>query len=193
MFNRQLFEGPNLRLMPVDPEKDAVVEAAWMYDLDYAQTLRMGQTRPLAAFELKKHYENAQKQAEESRALFLFGIHLKADGDLIGFLRIPHVFWNHGSAVFQLSIGQPEKLSQYGPEALELLLAYAFRELNLYRVETNMPAYRSELIALYEQAGFLLEIRRRQVIFRDGKHWDALYYGLLQSEWESREQEALGL
>ena len=31
------------------------------------------------------------------------------------------------------------------------------------------------------------------VIFRDGKHWDALYYGLLQSEWESREQEALGL
>jgi RimJ/RimL family protein N-acetyltransferase len=193
MMHRQLFEGPNIRRAPVDPEKDGAAEAAWMYDLDYAQTLRWGQVRPLAAYELKKNYEQVQKKAEESGSVFQFSVRTKEEDHLIGFVRIPRVFWNHAAAVFQLSFANPEQIDLFGVETLELLLTYGFRELNLYRMETTLPAYREEMISLVEGAGFLMEIRRRQAIFRDGRHWDALYFGLLQSEWESREQEALAL
>jgi RimJ/RimL family protein N-acetyltransferase len=193
MMHRQLFEGPNIRLAPVDPEKDAAAEAAWTYDLDYAQTLRWGQARPLATFELKKYYEGVQKKTEDKGSVFLFAIRLKEEDRLIGFVRIPWVFWSHASAVFQISIGEAEMQAQFGAEALDLLLNYGFRELNLYRMETALAAYRAEMISLIEQAGFLMEIRRRQTIFRDGRHWDTLYYGLLHSEWDSKEKEALAL
>jgi RimJ/RimL family protein N-acetyltransferase len=193
MMHQQLFEGPNIRLAPIDPEKDAAVEAAWMYDLDYTQTLRWGQTRPLASFELKKYYEDAQKKAEDRGSIYNFAIRVKEEDRLIGFVRIPWVFWNHAAAIFQLSIAETEMQARFGAEALGLLLVYGFRELNLYRMETALAAYRAEMIALVEQAGFLMEIRRRRALYRDGQQWDALYFGLLHSEWESRETEALAL
>jgi RimJ/RimL family protein N-acetyltransferase len=193
MMHRQLFEGPNLRLAPVDPEKDAAAEAAWSYDLDYTGTIRSGQIRPLAGFELKKHYEELQKKSDENGTQFTFAIRARADDRLVGFVRIPWVFWTHAAALFQISISEAELLAAYGLEALELVLYYGFRELNLYRMETRLPEYRRDAIELFEQAGFLMEIRRRKAIFRDGRHWDALQYGMLQSEWVSREQEALAL
>lgn len=191
-MHKQLFEGPMIRLAAIDPEKDGTVEAAWTYDLDYARDLRLGPARPLGALDLKNHYEGLEKKSESCNQIY-FAMRLKAEDRLVGFVRFPFIFWTHAAAIFVLSFGDTSLLKRYGAEAIELVFCYAFRELNLYRLETVLPAYRTEAIDLFEQAGFLMEVRRRQAIYRDGRTWDVLHYGILQSEWKSREEEALAL
>lgn len=192
MMHKQLFEGPMIRLAAIDPEKDGAVEAAWTYDLDYARDLRQGPARPLGALELKKNYEGLAAKSEAGNQ-FHFAVRIK-DGDLlVGFVRFHSIFWIHGTAIFTLSFADEALLRQFGPEVLDLVFCYGFRELNLYRLETILPSYRLAAIALFEGAGFLMEARRRQAAYRDGQLWDVLNFGILQSEWKSREAEVLGL
>jgi RimJ/RimL family protein N-acetyltransferase len=192
MMYKQLFKGPMVHLAAVDPERDGAVEASWTYDLDYARDLRLGPVRPLGAPELKKRYdEQAKKAALGSQ--FYFGIRRNEDDELVGFLRFPNVFWTHAAAIVVLAFADAGILSRYGAEVLGLALCYAFRELNLYRIETILPAYKVEAIALFEGAGFLMEVRRRAAIYRDGRAWDLLHFGILRDEWKTREEEALAL
>ena len=191
-MHTQLFEGPMIRLAAIDPERDGAIEAAWTNDLDYARDLRLGPARPLGAQELQKNYEGLAAKMDAG-SQFHYAIHLK-DGDvLIGFVRIRSIFWIHGTAVFSLSFADDDLLRQYGPEALDLVFGYGFRELNLYRLETILPSYRQAAIDLFESAGFLMEARRRQAAYRNGRYWDVLNFGILQAEWKSREAEALAL
>ncbi len=191
-MHAQLFEGPMLRLSAIDPEKDGAVEAAWTYDLDYTRSAGFGPTRPLGAIELKKHYENLAKKAPDGNQFF-YAVRVKEDDRLIGIVRIPSIFWTHAAAIFTISFADSQLLHRYGAEVLELTLCYAFRELNLYRLETILPSCNQEAIDLVEQAGFLMEVRRRQAWYSAGRAWDLLHFGILQAEWKSRIEEALAL
>jgi RimJ/RimL family protein N-acetyltransferase len=183
MIGTQLFESANLRWTYIDPEQDAKAEAGWTYDLDYVQSLTAMPARPLGALVLQKLHEEDQKHAEERGNQYYFAIRLK-DGDrLAGFVRFPQISWVHGSAWLRLSIADPSILARFGAEALGMALRYGFRELNLYRVETVLAEYQQEMIALLEGAGYLLEVRRRQAFYRNGRYHDALHFGLLRSEW----------
>ncbi len=192
MMNKQLFKGPMIHLAAIDPVKDGAVEAGWTYDFDYARDLRSGPVRPLGALELKKRYDDLAKKSDQGNQ-FYFSVRRNDDDRLIGFVRFPSIFWTHSAAIFALSFADNDLLICFGAEVIELALCYAFRELNLYRVETVLPSYKVEAIALFEQEGFLMEVRRRAAIYRDGRAWDELHFGILQEEWKIREEEALAL
>ena len=190
MIETPLFNGPNIHLTAIDPEKDAAVEAAWTYDLDYVQWVTDKPARPLGPLVLKKRHEEWQKKTEDTGSQLYWAIRRTEGDELIGFVRIPVVFWSHANAIVYLAFGSTENQTLFGREALELVLRYGFTELNLYRMETSIPAYRQDAQALFEQAGFLLEVRRRKVFFRGGQYWDALHYGLLCHEWQAQHQTA---
>lgn len=189
MIHHQLFESPNLRLTSINPEEDSKIETAWTYDLDYAQDLIEMPARPLGAVEIKKIHEERQKHSEERGNQYYFAIRLKEGDQLAGFIRFPFVFWMHSSAWMRLAIADPSVMQRFGREALGLALNYGFRELNLYRIETIMADYQKDLIELVESAGFLMEVRRRQALYRNGQYHDALHFGLLRTEWKSQAVE----
>ena len=64
MIYKQLFDSLNLRLIYINPEEDSKIEAAWTYDLDYAQDLMEMPARPLGPVEIKK-IPNPRLEAEE--------------------------------------------------------------------------------------------------------------------------------
>ena len=68
---------------------------------------------------------------------------------------------------------------------MEVLLRFAFEELNLHRVNLSVFEYNPRAIRSYEKAGFHHEGRQRQVLHRGGKRWDMLYMGILKNESES--------
>ena len=182
----QLFEGQNLRLAAIDPDQDPQIEVNWTYDLDYAQAIMPdGPVHPLSVFELKKKYEEWQKGAEEKRDRFYFGLHLRQNDCLIGFIRIPVVDWTIGDAFLQIDFGEAQMRTQYGSEAMALALNYLFQELNVFRVTMKIPAYNLDQQSLCEKAGFALEVKRRQACYREGQLWDLYLYGLLRSEYEN--------
>ena len=69
-----------------------------------------------------------------------------------------------------------------------LLLRYAFREINLYRLTALIPEYNLPALALFTSFGFREEVRRRQALERDSRFWDMLNYGLLAAEWKETQK-----
>jgi RimJ/RimL family protein N-acetyltransferase len=189
-ISSQLFEGQFLQMSAIDPDQDPLVEVNWTYDLDYAQKIaNEGPAHPLTIFELKNKYEEWQKGAEEKRDQFYFGIHLREDDRLIGFMRVPWVAWTSGDAFLQVDIGESEMQSRHGGEAMSLALNYLFQELNVFRVGMLVPEYNLDMKSLCEAAGFVLEVIRRKSCYREGRLWDRCLYGLLQSEFLKRLDE----
>jgi len=83
-----------------------------------------------------------------------------------------------------IGIGEREFRGKgYGRDALNILLRYAFMELNLRRVTLTVFEYNEQAIRMYQQAGFRLEGRHRQVLHREGRRWDMLEMGILREEW----------
>ncbi len=190
MKHMPLFESQNLRLTPVDLDKDSQAIASWTYELEIAARLREEQpARPMAVLEVKKVYERWQKESDESRNQFLFAIRLRstqnAESDpILGVLRINRIEWVHGAAYLDLVIADRSDWQSYAREALELALRYAFDELNLFRVTAVIAEHNQDANNLYEEANFTLEVRQRQSVYWNKRSWDKLYFGLLRPEWK---------
>ena len=183
-LNDQLFRGEHISLGPIDHDKDAEIESRWLHDLDYMRMLDWELAYPLAPSQLKKRYEAIEKEQEEKNNLFYFTIRLKPEAKLIGFVRLFWIEWSHGTGFVQIGIGESQyRRLGYGREALNLLLRFAFGEINLFRLTAVIPEYNQAAMGLFQQAGFSEEVRRRQAIHRDGQRWDSIHLGILSREW----------
>lgn len=190
-IDTQLFEGKLIRLAPIEHEKDPEVESRWTDDLSLQRALSRRPAMPLSIAQMKKKYEAIEKEVDESKRLFYFTIRGKEDGRLLGFVRIEGIEWTHGTCSLKLAIGDPEERGKgYGSDALGLILRFAFRELNLYRVSVVVAEDNPEAIRFFLRFNFVEEVRQRKALFRDGQAWDSINLGLLRREWLAAEGEA---
>jgi RimJ/RimL family protein N-acetyltransferase len=186
----QFFVGERVRLDAPDPEKDAAIESAWTHDAEFLRLVDPGPARPLSPAQVKKKYEQLEKEADKNYTFALRLRDLPADGPegpgrLIGFARLYWIDWFHGAGMLSLGIGAPADRGQgYGSETMRLLLRYAFDECSLHRLSAMVPAYNLGAVRFVERHAFALEVRRRQALARDGQRWDMLQYSLLRDEWK---------
>lgn len=184
MLTDQLFEGQLMRFAPPDAERDADTVSKWTHDPEYLRLLSADIAKPLSPAQIKKQYEEMDKDAEKHNA-FNFAVRLKENDRLIGLARLYRIEWTHATSSLQIGLGdRNDRGKGYGTEALRMLLRYAFDELNFYRLAASTVEYNTGAIRFFERAGFVVEVRRRQAIQRDGKRWDALMLGLLRDEWK---------
>jgi RimJ/RimL family protein N-acetyltransferase len=145
-------------------------------DSDYA--------RPLSSEEFAQRL--SPDQADPNR--LEFHIRTLADDHLIGFIALHSVEWNNGAAQLAVGIGEPDYRGKgYGTDALQLILRFAFHELNLYRVGLDVIASNLRAIRTYERLGFQHEGRMRDAVLRDGRRTDRIIMGLLRDEWHERQ------
>jgi len=188
MLTEQLFEGQFVRFAPPDAERDAETASRWTQDPEYLRWLSTDIARPLSPFQIRKQYEEWDKDAEKHTA-FNFAVRLRDDDRLVGLARLYHIEWTHATGSLQIGIGDRNDRGRgYGTEALHMLLRYAFDELNLYRLAASTAEYNTGAIRFLERAGFVVEVRRRQAVQRDGQRWDAVMLGLLRDEWKKRDE-----
>jgi RimJ/RimL family protein N-acetyltransferase len=185
-----LYQGELVRLTYIDPEKDAQIESGWTHDPEYLRMLDPDMAIPQSAFQIKKRYEKLEKEMDASGNQFYFAVREKASqeaeslGRLVGFARIYWIEWSHGSAMLSLGIGSPQDRGKgYGTETLQLILRYAFDELNLFRLAVPVAQYNQVALGLFGKAGFVEEVRQREALERYGRRWDVVYLGLLRDEW----------
>ena len=74
----------------------------------------------------------------------------------------------------------------YATEAMQLLVAYGFEQLNLHLLYLTVMASNERAAGIYERVGFRHEGRLRHRIYRDGTYRDLLSMSILRSEWEER-------
>ena len=190
-IDTQLFEGKFIRLAPIDHDKDPEVESRWTHDLSLLRALWRMPAMPLSVAQMKKKYEAIEKQVEESKNMFYFTIRGKEDGRLLGFVRIEGIEWTHGTANLKLAIGDPaDRGKGYGSEALQLMLRFAFSELNLYRLSAMVGEDNPQALKFFLKFNFVEEVRRRKALQRDGQTWDSIHLGLLRAEWLANNGES---
>lgn len=183
----QLFEEKDVIFGPIDYETHPAVESKWTHDAEFMRLLEIKPIRPLSAEMVKKQYESIEKEMEEDKNLYYFTIQTRENNQFIGKALIEWIDWTHGNGFLRLGIGEAEyRRKGYGSQALQMLLRFAFNELNLYRVTAVVPAYNEGAMRLFEKFNFVEEIRRRKAIQRDAEVWDLVSFGLLNAEWRDQ-------
>lgn len=191
-----LYNGEKICLAPIQPDKDAEIESKWTQDAGYLRMLNTGPAMPLSVYQVKKRYEALEKEAETQKNMFYYAIRLPGDDRLVGFIQLYWIEWNNGSGNVRLGIGAAEDRNHgYGSEALQLVLRFVFQELNLFRLSAVVPEYNLPALHLFEKAGFVKEVTRREALNRFGRRWDQYHLGLLcgeQADLPARKEEAHG-
>ncbi len=184
-MKQQLFTGQSISLLPFDAGRDAEALARWSLDAPFTRLMEKGPARPLNVSQIKKQFE--PKEPEHDRIGFT--ICTRGEERPVGYARLEGISWPTGTASLRVGIGEPAARGQgYGREALQMLLAYAFDELNLYHLAVETPAYNQHGVTILQRAGFVVETRRREAVLRNGRRWDMLHLGLLRPEWIARKE-----
>ena len=187
MNSVNLFRGRSIRLTALTPG-DLPVIAAWYEDAGFLRLYDSRPAYPMTEAELGKWLA----AAAEDKSTFLFGVRALEGDDLLGYLELDGVDWQHGVCGMGLGFGLRANWGKgYGYEATQLGLSYAFDELNLHRIQVTVFSYNDRSLALVDKVGFQREGVFRERLQRDGQRHDMYLYGLLRREWEVQRQDRL--
>lgn len=175
-----LLSGSIVRLRALAKE-----DAGTLVAMQDPAVMRLLDTRPAVPSTLAETIDWIERE-QKNRNSFHFSIRRIEDDALIGFCELDGIEWNNGASGLGIGLGDPETWGKgYGREAMQLLLRFAFHELNLHRIGLTVFSYNNRAIALYEGLGFVREGTERERLHRDGTRYDMHYYGLLRREWEA--------
>jgi RimJ/RimL family protein N-acetyltransferase len=187
MINDKLFESQDFILTAIDFDKDPEIDSLYSLNLRYARYWCDSLIKPLSKNEMKKKYEKIEKKVDEGGRVVHFAIRTKTDLHLIGYMRI-NILWSLGAGWLVTAIGDPEHYGKAEEQIIPLALNYAFRELNLYRIEFDLPEYEGEKSNILIVNGFTLDAVNREVIYFDNRFWNELLFGILKPEWEALQE-----
>lgn len=89
-------------------------------------------------------------------------------------------------AAYAVGILDPAALGRgLGTETTRLVLAYAFDELRLHRVDLRVIAYNTRAIACYRKCGFVEEGRERETVLVEDRWQDDVIMSLLEDEYRA--------
>jgi RimJ/RimL family protein N-acetyltransferase len=119
-----------------------------------------------------------------------FVIWHKKDKKPIGFLELGLIDWINGWANVGLTIGEPDYWNRnIATEATELLIEYAFNELNLNKLRGCAAVENIGSWSVAEKLGFEFEGIGKQDMYVDGKYVDEKTYRLLKEDWMKRKKK----
>jgi RimJ/RimL family protein N-acetyltransferase len=184
---KSILQGKSVRLSAVDPEEMSKAGSNWQRDSELDRLL---ESSAAALRSVKAVKGSLEKDLEKQEArTFWFSIRRREDDHLLGDMVLDVVHWNTGDAFVGLAIGERDLWGKgLGTQAMNLVLEFAFTEINLRRVTLTVFEYNPRAIRSYEKAGFRHEGRLRQLLSREGKRWDLHYMGILREEWIERQQ-----
>lgn len=160
MTETDLFAGKLVRLAVVDAKTAAEAFARWNRDSEY---LRLLDSSPTVQFSLEKFKEWLEKGLADQPggkatppSSYYFMVQAIDDGRLISLVGLDGDMIPHGEAFVGIGIGERGLWGKgYGTDAMNLILRYAFMELNLRRISLDTFEYNPRAIHSYEKVGFV--------------------------------------
>jgi RimJ/RimL family protein N-acetyltransferase len=187
-----MIQGERIRLRR-NERADLPKFVEWLNDPDVRRYLSLGM--PISTASEEQWFENMLKLPAAEQP-FAIEIRKKSAGQetdawqLIGncsFMDMDHTV---RSAEVGLFIGDKSCWNTgYGTEVMRLMLQFGFDTLNLNRIFLRVDEANKGGIRAYEKAGFILDGRLRQAVYRDGLYHDLLIMSVIRSEWNRGRQE----
>jgi RimJ/RimL family protein N-acetyltransferase len=190
MLAKTSLSGSRVRLTSWMPQ-DLPALAHWYQQSDFLRLLDDQPAYPYSEAFLNQWLQERQK----SNHTFIFAVRPASptdpditgtDDTLLGYVELDGILWNHQVSWISIAIGEEHWGHGYGSEAMQLVLTFAFEELNLHRIQLTVFSYNDRAIALYEKLGFQREGVYREFVQRSGDRHDMYLYGLLRPEWQAK-------
>jgi RimJ/RimL family protein N-acetyltransferase len=106
------------------------------------------------------------------------------DGKVIGAVGLDFIFWKNGFGFMYQYIGDENYLvGGYFEEALKLFLEFAFNELNVRKIKTQVLANDARTLVAYKEKGFQVEVVHQEEVLKHGKYLDVLELALLRENY----------
>jgi RimJ/RimL family protein N-acetyltransferase len=169
--------GPRIRLRELR-ESDLADLVAWWQDPAVLITQSSGPFHPRPAESLADQFRLWSRNEGAD-----VGFAVEHEGVLIGHVALFGATVHSRAAVYAILIGPPHQNRGLGTEATRTMLRYGFDELGLHRIGLMVNGFNERGIATYRKAGFVVEGRVREAVFRSGAWYDQVYMGILASEW----------
>jgi RimJ/RimL family protein N-acetyltransferase len=171
-----LLRGDNVTLRP-GRDGDAEHFVRWFADTEVTRFLA---TRMAIALE---HEQEFLKKIGESKNDVWWVI--EVEGQPIGATGIHGIDWLDANGTTGIVIGEKASWGRgYATEAMRLRTSYAFRELNLHKLITEVDTENEASRRALERNGYRTVGVRREQTFRGGKWKDRWLGEVLRDDWE---------
>lgn len=168
-------EGNKIYLSPINKE-DYSVFTEWINNLE--NSIRLGNST--TTFSAQAEINFLEKASLQNHIFFVI---TKNDDKVIGSCSFYIVDHLHQKGELGIFLGEPfEKNKGYGSEAVQLLVEYGFKILNLHSIMLKVFSFNVNAIHVYEKIGFKRCGVRREAYLLNGKWYDELFYDILSSE-----------
>jgi len=153
------FLGENISLRPTNLS-DAKKSAQWMNDSEVIKFL--GISGVVTAVSRKIFLSKMLRSKNEKN----FSIIEKKTGEYIGNIYIYNIHWKKRNAEVGIFIGEKRAWGKgYGTEAIELIKAYAFEDLNFCKLYLSTYEENVGAIKSYKKAGFIEKRKKENLLF----------------------------
>ena len=155
---------------------------AWLNDPEVTEGMLI--YGPFSLAEEEDWFEGMLARPKDEHP-FVMEIRQEGNWTPIGNCGFHNIDWRCRSAEVGIFIGEKQLWNQgYGTEAMRMMVRYGFETLNLNRImlevyETNQRGQKA-----YEKAGFKLEGRKRQGMYKHARYIDILMMSVLREEWQ---------
>lgn len=175
-----MIAGKRLRLWSIEKE-DLLKNYIWGNDPEIISVAGMS-PYPISFFEIERWYNNISTNP----AIRVFAVKTN-EGEYIGNIELSNINWRARKAEIGIAIGEKEYWHKgFGTESLELVMDFAFNEMNLERLQANVLESNSKAIDFFQKAGFIKEGILRKAFYNNGKFCDIILLGLLKSEYAKK-------
>jgi RimJ/RimL family protein N-acetyltransferase len=165
------------RLVTIGPILPEDTGALFLWKNDVAAAKSDSTYRPLDWLAYKKWFDEIG--TDSSRVVF--AIRKLEEAPIIGFIALAKIHAVFRSAEMGLRIGkEADRGHGYGKDAIALVLDYAWRSLNLSRIQLNTFANNERAIRTYESAGFEYEGTLKRAAYIDGNWVDVVIMAALR-------------
>ncbi|WP_371495953.1 GNAT family N-acetyltransferase [Kitasatospora sp. NBC_00374] len=169
--------GELVQLRPMEPS-DAEALWRWNSDPEVMRWMEDGYRQTLATV-VKGLAERERNRYQD----VLYGVEAKADGRLVGLVRLHGAEPETGIAEIDVYLGEKDHWGRgYATDAMRTMCRYGFEQMRLHRIQLTVVAENHPARHIYQKVGFVEEGRLRQSFRRDGRWHDQLLMGLLEGE-----------
>ncbi|MFN8384581.1 MAG: GNAT family protein [Anaerolineales bacterium] len=175
--------GDRIRLRAVERE-DVSKFHEWVNDPEVTRGLAMYLPMSLAD---EEYWFDSHAKRDPREKPFAIDVRKGKSWKLIGNCGVFGISDVNSSAELGIMLGDKTEWNKgYGSEVMSLLVRHCFETLNLNRAYLKVYTENVRAVRSYEKAGFVLEGRLREAVYKFGKYDDVLVMSVLRSEWTSR-------
>lgn len=173
-----LFSGERVRLRKMGIE-DISIYHRWRNDIEVMQF-----TSPSLDVFSYAETESFVKIITESNNSKGYIIEEIESNKPIGVTSLINIDYGNRNAECIIDIGEKDYWSKgFGREAFQLLLDFAFNELNLHKVNLRVFSFNERAIKLYQKLGFIEEGKLTEQLYRNGSWHDIVHMGLFKRNY----------